>query len=64
MRYDSVLYRVLHVAHDVKCFSSCVYWHLHRQLSDNFVHHKNAKLMDRMGLKKMGRAPGLIENKA
>ena len=34
MRKDSVLYRVLHVAHDAKCFSPCVYSHLYRQLSD------------------------------
>ena len=37
MRNDSVLYRVLHVAHDAKCFSPRVYSHLHRQLSDNFI---------------------------
>ena len=32
MRNDSVLYRVLHVPHDAKCFSACVYSHLYRQL--------------------------------
>ena len=40
MRNDNVQYRVLHVAYDAKCFSQCVYSHLHRQLSDNFIPHK------------------------
>ena len=40
MRNDSVLYRVLHVAHDAKCFSPCAYSHLHRQHSDNFIPSK------------------------
>ena len=44
MRNDNVQYRVLHVAHDAKCFSPCVYSYLHRQLSDNFIPHKNANL--------------------
>ena len=30
MRNVSVLYRVLHVAHDAKCFSPCIYSHLHQ----------------------------------
>ena len=64
MRNDSVLYRVLHVAHDAKCFSPCVYSHLHRQLSDNFSPSQKCQLMDRMRIKKRGRVPGLIENKA
>ena len=37
MRNDSVLYRVLHLAHDAKCFSVWVYSHFHRQLSDNLI---------------------------
>ena len=37
MRNDSVIYRVLHVAHDAKCFSRWVYSHLHRQQFDNFI---------------------------
>ena len=37
MRNDRVLMPVLHVAHDTKCFSSCVYSYFHRQLSDDFI---------------------------
>ena len=37
MRNDNVQYRVLHVAHDAKCFSPRVYSHIHRQLSDSFI---------------------------
>ena len=37
MRNDGVLIPVLHVAHDTKCFSPCVYSYFHRQLSDNFI---------------------------
>ena len=64
MRNDSVLYRVLHVAHDEKCFSPCVYSHLHRQLSDNFSPLQKCQLIDRMRIKKRGQVPGLNENKA
>ena len=35
MRNNRVLILVLHVAHDTKCFSPCVYSYFHRQLSDN-----------------------------
>ena len=64
MRNENVIYRVLHVAHDAKCFSPCVYSHLNRQLSDNFIPLQKCQLMGRMSIKKRGRAPGLIENKA
>ena len=64
MRNDSFLYRVLNVVHDAKCFSTCVYSHLYRQLSDNFILSQKCPLMGHMSLKKMGREPGLIENKA
>ena len=64
MRNDSVLYRVLHVAHDAKCFSRYVYSHLHRQLSDNFIPSQKCQLMGLMSIKKRGRAPGLIKNRA
>ena len=37
MRNDRVLIPVLHVAHDTKCFSPCLYSYFHRQLSDNFI---------------------------
>ena len=61
MRNESVLYRVLYVAHDAKCFSACVYSHLRRQLSDNFIPSQKCQLMDRMSIKKRGRAAGLIK---
>ena len=64
MRNESVLYRVLHVANDAKCFSPCVYSHLHRQLSDMFIPSPKCQLMGRTSIKKRGRAAGLIENKA
>ena len=64
MRNDSVLYRVLHVVHDAKCFSPCVYSHLHRQISDIFIPSQKCQRMGRMSIKKRGRLPGLIENKA
>ena len=37
VRNDRVLIPVLHVAHDAKCFSPCVYLYFHRQLSDKFI---------------------------
>ena len=37
MRNDRVLIPVLHVTHDTKWFSPCVYSYFHRQLSDNFI---------------------------
>ena len=37
MRNGRVLIPILHVAHDAKCFSSCVYSYFHQQLSDNFI---------------------------
>ena len=37
MRNDRVLIPVLHVAHDTKWLSPCVYSYFHRQLSDNFI---------------------------
>ena len=64
MRNNSVLYQVLHVAHDAKCFSLCVYTHRHRQLSDNFIPSQKCQLMARISIKKRGRDAGLIENKA
>ena len=51
MRNDSILYRVLHVAHDAKCFSPCVNSHLDRQLSDNFIPSQKCQLMGRMSIK-------------
>ena len=63
MRNDSVLYGVLHVAHDANSFSPCVLSHLHQQLSDNLTTSQKCQLMGRMSIKKRGRAAGLIENK-
>ena len=37
MLNDRVLIPVLHVAHDAKCFSPCVYAYFRLQLSDNFI---------------------------
>ena len=39
MRNERVLIPILHVAHDTKMFSPCVYMYsyFHRQLSDNFI---------------------------
>ena len=64
MRTGNVIYGVLHVAHNAKCVSQCVYSHLHRQLSENFSPSQKCQLVDRVSIKKRGRAPGLIENKA
>ena len=64
MRNECVLYIVLHVAHDAKCFSPCVYSYLYRQLSDNFIPSQKCQLMGRMSIKKRGRGPSIIENKA
>ena len=45
MRNERVLIPVLHVAHDTKCFSPCVYSYFHRQPSDNFIlTQKNANV--------------------
>ena len=37
MRNDRVLIPVLHVVHDTKCFSPCVYSYFHQQLSNKFI---------------------------
>ena len=37
MRNDRVLLPVLHVAHDAKCVSPCVYSYFHRQLFDKLI---------------------------
>ena len=33
------------MAHDAKCLSPCVYSHLHRQLSDNFIPSQKSQLI-------------------
>ena len=57
MRYDSVLYQVSHIAHNAKCFSPCVYSHLHGQL------YSITKIptYGSYEYKEEGLAPGLIE---
>ena len=68
----SLLYWVTIVSYTEFCtwgtmlnvFSPYLYSHLHRQLSDNFIPSKTCQIMGRMSIKKRGRAPGLIENKA
>ena len=47
MHNDRVLIPVLHVAHDAKCCSSCVYSYFHRQLSYKFI---SSKKMPTFGL--------------
>ena len=37
MRNDRVLIPILHVAHDAKYFSPCIYSYFHRLLSDNLI---------------------------
>ena len=64
MRNHSALYRVLHAAHDAKCFSPCEYSNLYRHLFDNFIPSQKCQLMGRMSIKKRGQALGLIKNKA
>ena len=63
MRNDSVPYRDMHVAHDAKCFSPCVYLHL-RRLFDNFIFSQKCDLMGRMSKQKRDWAQGLIKNMA
>ena len=64
MRNDRVLILVLHVAHDAKYFSPCVYSYFHRQLSNNFISSKNCQRLGCMSIKKMGPAVGSIKNGA
>ena len=64
MRNDGVLIPVLHVAHDTKCFSPCVYSYFHRQLSDNFILSQKCQRLGYMSIKKRGRAVGSIEDEA
>ena len=51
MRNDRVLIPVLHVAHNAKCFSPCVYSYFHRELSDNFILSQNCQRLGCMGIK-------------
>ena len=45
MRNNRVLMPFVHVAHDAKCFSPCVYLYFQRQLSDNFILSQNAAFL-------------------
>ena len=51
MRNDRVLIPVLHVSHDAKCFSPCVYLYFHRQLSNIFILSKKCQRLGCMGIK-------------
>ena len=64
MRNDRVLIPVLHVSHDAKCFSPCVYSYFHRELSDNFILSLKSQSLGCMSIKSRGRAVGSIENGA
>ena len=64
MRNSGVLIPVLHVAHDTKCFSPCVYSYFHRQLSDNFILSQICQRLGRMSIKKRCQTVGSIENGA
>ena len=44
MRNDRVLISFLHVAHDAKNVSPCVYLYYHRQLSNDFILSQNANV--------------------
>ena len=47
------------MAHDAKCFSQCVYSHLHQQLSDNFIPHKKMPTYGSYEYKEEGSGTGL-----
>ena len=51
MRNDKVPVPVLHVAHDTKCCSPCVYSYFHRQLFDNFILSQKCQRLGCMGIK-------------
>ena len=51
MRNDIALIPGLHVAHDAKCFSTCVYLYFHRQLSDNFIIPQKCQRLGCMSIK-------------
>ena len=64
MRNDRVLISFLHVAHDSKCFSACVYSHFHRQPSGNFILSQKCQRLGCMSIKWRGRAVSSIKNGA
>ena len=56
------LFNVMHVAHDAKCFSLCVYSYLHLQQFDIcFFLSQKCQPMDRMTIEYRNRNQGLIE---
>ena len=67
MRNNGVLILVLHVAHNTKCFSPCVYLYFHRQISDNFISSQKMPTFGLYEYKKEGsdcgfnRKRGLVE---
>ena len=58
MRNDRVQIPVLHVAHDAKCFSPCVYSYFHRQISAKFTLSQKCQRLRYMRIKKRGRGCG------
>ena len=64
MRNNRVLIPVLHVTHDAKCFSPCVYSYNHRHLSNNFIVSQKCQYLGCMSIKQRGRSVGSIENRA
>ena len=51
MRNDRVLIPVLHLAHNAKCFSPCVYSYYYRQLSNKFILSQQCQRLVCMGIK-------------
>ena len=51
MRNDRVHIPVLHVVHDAKCVSPCVYSYFHRQLSGKFIVSKKCQHLGSMCIK-------------
>ena len=51
MRNNRVLILVLHVAHNAKCFSPCVYSYFYRLLSDNFILSQKKSTFELYGYK-------------
>ena len=64
MRNDGVLIPVLHVAHDTKCISPCVYSHFIDNYPTTLFYHKKCQRLGCMSTKKRGRTVGSIENGA
>ena len=51
MRNDRVLIPVLHVAHNAKCFSPCVYSYFHQELFDNLILSQKCRRLGYLSIK-------------